>query len=174
MLVIYLPRYPCVLQWGICIVGAGVQAFGILETQLSQELSYRCANCLIWCAGCGCLMRVVISSASLLSLNISGNSALCHLDVRCAALTSLTASQCHRLEQLQEDFACPSLKAVNFAGCSSLQGVSRSTLSSGFWLPAQAQESYRNAKGRLYADSPLGVLLMPISALCEGSAMNLR
>ena len=83
-------------------------------------------------------MKVVISSASLLSLNISGNSALRHLDLRCAALTSLTASQCHRLEQLQEGFACPSLKAVNFAGCSSLQGISRSALSSLSLLPARA------------------------------------
>ena len=55
-------------------------------------------------------------------MNVSSNHGLSHLALNCAALTSLMASQCYRLEQLQEGFSCPNLKFVNFAGCKALQG----------------------------------------------------
>lgn len=55
-------------------------------------------------------------------MNVSSNSSLSHLGLNCAALTSLMASQCYRLEQLQEGFSCPNLKLANFAGCKALQG----------------------------------------------------
>ena len=103
-------------------------------------------------------MKIVISSASLLSLNISGNSALRHLDLRCAALTSLTASQCHRLEQLQEGFACRSLKAVNFAGCSCLQGASRSTFSSIFLAASTSSRELQQCERETLRGFPFGSL----------------
>ena len=80
-------------------------------------------DCLDWRTGCQNLGKLVISSASLLSINVSSNSSLSHLGLKCAALTSLAASLCHRLEQLQEDFTCPNLKGANFAGCKALQGA---------------------------------------------------
>ena len=64
----------------------------------------------------------MVTSASLLSLNVSSNPSLTHLGLKCAALESVAGSQCHRLEQLQEDFSCPSLRTINLAGCKALQG----------------------------------------------------
>ena len=55
-------------------------------------------------------------------MNVSSNSSLSHLAMNCAALTSMMASQCYRLEQLQEGFSCPSLEVANLAGCKALQG----------------------------------------------------
>ena len=74
------------------------------------------------CPGCPDLGKLVICSASVLSVNVSSNSSLSHLALNCAGLTSLMASQCYRLEQLQEGFSCPNLEAANFAGCKALQG----------------------------------------------------
>ena len=65
---------------------------------------------------------LTISSASVLSVNVSSNHSLTYLALNCAALTSLMASQCYRLEQLQEGFTCPNLKFANLAGCKALQG----------------------------------------------------
>ena len=64
----------------------------------------------------------MVASLSLLSLNVSSNPSLTHLGLRCAAIKLVAASQCHRLEQLHEDFACPSLRSINLAGCKALQG----------------------------------------------------
>lgn len=76
------------------------------------------------CPGCPDLGKLVICSASVLSVNVSSNSSLSHLALNCAGLTSLMASQCYRLEQLQDGFSCPNLKVANFAGCKALQGDS--------------------------------------------------
>lgn len=73
--------------------------------------------------GCTNLAKVVLTSSTLRSLNVSGNSSLSHLQLACEALESLSASQCGRLEALHESFACPALLQANFAGCKSLSGV---------------------------------------------------
>ncbi|BDA46237.1 probable EIN3-binding F-box protein 1 [Coccomyxa sp. Obi] len=77
-------------------------------------------------AGCTNLGKVVLACPQLISLNVSGNSSLTHLSLKCTALESLRAAQCLRLEGLQEGFCCPALLHANFAGCRSLTGLDES------------------------------------------------
>ena len=65
-----------------------------------------------------------MSCPQLHSLNISGCSALEHVNLACPGLETLSAAQLPRLEVLQEPFACPRLREANFAGCKNLAGAS--------------------------------------------------
>lgn len=66
--------------------------------------------------------KVVLTCAQLRSLNVSGNGSLTHLALNCAALESLSASQCPRLVGLVEGSSFPALLNANFAFCKSLTG----------------------------------------------------
>lgn len=91
-------------------------------------------------AGCTNLGKVIFACPQLISLNVSGNSSLTHLAVKCTALESLRAAQCPRLDGLQEGFCCPALLYANFAGCRSLTGMAGKCLDDVYALCAASHD----------------------------------